>query len=237
MIGFADATTTSNKKGDSLWDTMKMMEAYVDIVVVRHPKGGAGTLAAEAASIPVINGGDGTNQHPTQGLLDLMTIRECQGRLDDLRIAMVGDLRNGRTVHSLALLASHYRPRLYFVSPTTLEMPQEICTTLKERGVRFSLHQSIEEIINKVDILYMTRVQQERFADRSTYETLKDHFILTSSMLEPALDSLKVLHPLPRVNEISMDVDSTPYAYYFQQAANGLYLRQALIALLLGKIL
>lgn len=234
-IGFAESGTTSCSKGESLWDMMKMMDAYVDLIVIRHPQDGAATLAAEAASVPVINAGDGSNQHPTQALLDLLTIRECQGRLDELRIAMVGDLRYGRTVHSLALLASHYRPRLFFVSPNTLEMPEEICTVLRERGIRFSLHHTIEEIIGKTDILYMTRIQQERFANRSAYETVKDHFILSRNTLKSAPDHLKVLHPLPRLNEIPKEVDGTPHAHYFQQAANGLYARQALLALLLGK--
>lgn len=236
VVGFSDANGTSLQKGESLQDTMRMMDAYTDIVAIRHHRDGAARLAADTIDIPVINAGDGRNEHPTQTLLDLFTIGECQGRLHELNIALVGDLKHGRTVHSLALASIHFGNRLYLVSPTNLEMPPQICRDLSEKGIRFSMHRSIEEIIHKIDILYMTRVQKERIGDKAEYEAARNSYCLTPHLLTKAKETMRVLHPLPRVHEINPDVDDTPFAYYFQQAANGLYVRQALLALLLTEL-
>lgn len=235
VIGFSEASGTASQKGESLHDSMKIVGLYSDIIVIRHPLEGSARQAAESTAKPVINAGDGANEHPTQTLLDLFTIRECQNKLEGLNIAFVGDLLYGRTVHSLSLALRLFDSRLYFVAPPTLAMPNTICQTLRQAGTPFSFHQSIEEIIDKVDVLYMTRVQKERFASQEDYLQVKDRFILSSKLLERAQPHLKVLHPLPRVNEIEKEVDDTPYAYYFQQAENGIYVRQALLALLLGK--
>lgn len=235
VIGFSDVSTTSARKGESLYDSMKMLEAYADIITIRHPLEGAAQRAADAVSIPVINAGDGTNQHPTQTLLDLFTIQECQRSLDDLHVAMVGDLKHGRTVHSLAQACAHFNIRLYLVAPSELEMPAFVCDTLSNSGVRFSFHRTIEEILPRTDILYMTRIQEERFSNRMEYERLQRTFVVTPELLQNAKPNLKVLHPLPRKEEIDTRVDNTPFAYYFEQARNGLYIRQALLALLLGK--
>lgn len=228
-IGFSEPSLTSSKKGESLSDTIRMMELYADALVLRHPMEGAARLAAEISSKPVINAGDGSNQHPTQTLLDLFTIQECQGKLDELHITLAGDLKFGRTIHSLAVALTHFNPRLYFVSPPDLEMPQEVCTLLRQRGVKYSYHTSLDEVIQKSDILYMTRVQQERMASAR----LKAPLTLTVKQLAKAKDNLKVLHPLPRVGEIDPLIDATPYAHYFQQAENGIYTRQALLLNLL----
>jgi aspartate carbamoyltransferase catalytic subunit len=236
VMGFSEPTALATQKGESLYDSMKIIGLYCDIIVMRHPLEGSARQAALATEKPVINAGDGANEHPTQTLVDLFTIRECQQqRLEGLNIALVGDLLYGRTAHSLALALRLFSSRLYFVSPPSLAMPDTICQSLKQEGIPFSLHQSIDEIIDKVDILYMTRVQKERFAHQEEYLKVKDHFILTPQMLERGQKHLKVLHPLPRVNEIEKSVDETPYAYYFPQAENGIYVRQALLAMLLGK--
>lgn len=231
-IGFSSDESLSTKKGETLHDTMRMMAEYTDLIVIRHPLEGSAALAAAASARPVINAGDGANQHPTQALLDVFTIKECQGKLDGLSIAFVGDLKYGRTVHSLAQLCALFDVRLYLVSPESLSLPDSICDDLKKRGVRFSFHQSIEEVMPKIDILYMTRIQQERFS-KADYDLVKNQFILTPTLLSKAKSNLKVLHPLPRVNEISSEVDHTDFAYYFQQASNGVYVRQALLALIL----
>ncbi len=235
VIGFSESSSTALQKGESLYDSMKIIGQYSDIVVVRHPFEGAARQAANATEKPVINAGDGANEHPSQTLLDLFTIRECQNRLEGLNIAFVGDLLYGRTVHSLALALSLFDCRLYCVSPPELALPEAISQHLRRSGTPFSFHQSINEVIDKADILYMTRVQKERFASAYDYEKMKNHYILTPEQLEKAQPHLKVLHPLPRVNEIETAVDKTPYAHYFQQAQNGVYVRQALLALLLGK--
>ena len=229
VIGFSDMTTTSSIKGESLYDTMKMMEMYVDAIVIRHPLEGAAQLAADAVEIPVINAGDGANQHPTQTIQDLFSIRETQGTLEGLNIALVGDLKYGRTIHSLAEALIPFKPRFYFISPPSLEMPRDICELLRENGVKFSYHHSIQEIIPKLDILYVTRIQTERFGNEEMVKSIH----LTPDQLTQAKKNLKILHPLPRVTEISPAVDTTPYAYYFQQAKNGLYTRQALLSLVI----
>lgn len=234
IIGFPDAENISVKKGETLHDTIKVINSYADLIVIRHPQEGAARLAADAADIPVINAGDAANQHPTQALVDLFTIQESQKKLNGLNIALVGDLKYGRTIHSLAQVCTHFDTRLFLVSPELLALPEYICDELKKKGLKFSFHQKIEDIINRVDILYMTRIQQERFS-KIEYESVKNQFILTSKMLEKAKDNLKVLHPLPRVNEIDIAVDASPYAHYFQQAANGVCVRQALLTLLLNE--
>ena len=235
VIGFSESSSTASQKGESLHDSMKIIGFYSDIIVIRHPLEGSARLAAESTDKPVINAGDGANEHPTQTLLDLFTIRECQNKLEGLNIAFVGDLLYGRTVHSLSLALRLFNSRLYFVAPPSLSMPETICQTLRQGGTPFSFHQSIEEVIDKVDVLYMTRVQKERFASQEEYLRVKDSFILSPRLLERAQKHLKVLHPLPRVNEIEKAVDATPYAYYFPQAENGIYVRQALLAMLLGR--
>lgn len=236
VIGFADPQTTSAKKGETLWDTVKIVEGYSDIMVLRHSIEGAARLAAEASSKPVINAGDGSNQHPTQTLLDLYTIRKIQGKLENLNIALCGDLKYGRTVHSLAHALMHFNAKLFFIAPDSLKMPQEILDELKHNKISFSQHKHIEEVIDKVDILYCTRIQQERFSDLAEYEKVKNSYILKKSMFKNVKKNLKVLHPLPRVNEITYDVDTTPYAYYFQQAHMGIPVRRALLALVLGAL-
>jgi len=236
VMGFADPGVTSAKKGESLYDAMKIIGQYADVIAMRHPIEGAARRASEATDKPILNGGDGANQHPTQTLLDLFTIKECQKKLEGLDIAIAGDLKFGRTTHSLAQALQHFNVRLYFVAPDSLQMPDYICNELKKKKVKFSLHHKIEDIINKVDILYMTRIQGERFPDPMEYERVKNVFILRAKMLAKAKANLRVMHPLPRVNEIATDVDTTKHAYYFEQAENGLYVRQALLGLVLGKL-
>ena len=213
---------------------MKMLEKYVDVVAIRHPLEGSARLASEATQKPVINGGDGANQHPTQTLLDLYTIKKTQGRISGLNIAMVGDLKYGRTVHSLAVALSHFDCRLFFVAPESLKMPKSYLDFLKKKGIEYSEHDKIEDVIDHVDILYSTRIQKERFPDPQEYNKVKDVYILKRSMLNDVRRNMKILHPLPRVNEIHIDVDSTPYAHYFQQAANGIPVRQEVLSLVLG---
>lgn len=235
VIGFADAGTTSlAKKGETLADSVRVITSYTDAFVMRHPQEGAARLAASFSNVPVINAGDGSNQHPTQTLLDLFTIYETQGSLENLKIAFVGDLKYGRTVHSLAQALSLFNAHFYFIAPDALAMPDYICEDLTEKGIQFSVHQTMEEVIPEVDILYMTRVQKERF-EESEYRHIAAKFVLTADMLTHAKPNMKILHPLPRVDEIHIDVDDTPYAYYFQQVGNGVYARQALLALVLNE--
>ncbi len=236
VMGFADGKVSSAKKGETTWDAMKIIGQYADVIAMRHPLEGASRRASEATNKPVLNGGDGANQHPTQTLLDLFTIKECQKKLNGLTIAIAGDLKYGRTTHSLAQALSKFDVKLYFVAPDILQMPEYIQNELKKAGVKFSLHNKIENIINKVDILYMTRIQAERFADPMEYEHVKNTFVLNSGMLAKVKPNMRVMHPLPRVNEITPAVDKTKHAYYFEQAENGLYVRQALLGLVLGKL-
>ncbi|MEN4768893.1 aspartate carbamoyltransferase [Duffyella gerundensis] len=236
VVGFADGSNTSlGKKGETLADTISVISTYVDAIVMRHPQEGAARLATEfSGGIPILNAGDGANQHPTQTLLDLFTIQETQGRLSNLSVAMVGDLKYGRTVHSLTqALAKFDGNRFYFIAPDALAMPGYITDMLDEQGIVWSRHDSIEEVIPQLDILYMTRVQKERL-DPSEYANVKAQFILRAADLAGAGDNMKVLHPLPRIDEITTDVDKTPYAWYFQQAGNGIYARQALLALVMN---
>jgi aspartate carbamoyltransferase catalytic subunit len=233
VIGFDSGGNTSlAQKGETLADSVKVISSYADAFFMRHPQEGAARLASEFTDIPVINGGDGANQHPTQTLLDLFTIYETQGTIDNLNIAFVGDLKYGRTVHSLAQALSLFNCKLFFIAPDALSMPDYILEELNDKSISYSVHSSIEEVLDSLDILYMTRVQKERF-DETEYQHMKSSFLLDAAMLSSVRDNLKVLHPLPRIDEINKDVDDTPYAYYFEQAQNGVYARQALLALLL----
>jgi aspartate carbamoyltransferase catalytic subunit len=236
--GFHDAKVTSTAKQESLWDTVKMFDAYdYDVIVIRHPLKGSARLASEATRIPVINAGDGANQHPTQTLLDLYTIQETQGRLDNLTIGLVGDLLNGRTVHSLVEAFLKYdNIRFLFISPRDFAMPNYLRDKCDEHGIWYKEVSSLNESIPEMDVLYMTRIQVERLEDTSSIgvEKLRNLYRLKSSMLSGAKSNLKILHPLPRVTEISKDVDDTPFAYYFEQARNGLYVRMALLVCVMG---
>lgn len=234
VIGFADGGSTSAKKGETIADSMKIIGSYTDAVIMRHPKDGAARVASEFSAVPVINGGDGSNQHPTQTILDLFTILEAQGTLKGLKVALVGDLKYGRTVHSLAQALSKWGCEFYFVSPPQLAMPDSISAELDEANCTYSLIDSLDEVIPKIDILYMTRIQRERF-DEEEFKKIKGRFVLKADMLHNAKPNLRILHPLPRVDEITPDVDATPYAYYFEQAKNGMYARQALLALVLNE--
>ncbi len=225
--------STSVKKGETLADTLKTISQYADYIVMRHSIEGAARFASEILDIPVINAGDGTNQHPTQAMLDLYSIRKTQGTLENLHIAMIGDLRLGRTVHSLVQALHEFKPTFYFAAPRHLKMPAYIIDELKEKNIPFYEVEDIKEILPKLDILYVTRIQKERFAVLEDYEKVKDAYIITAGLLENVKPNFKVLHPLPRVNEITTDVDKTPYAYYFQQAKNGVPVRQAIITKLL----
>lgn len=237
VIGFSDASTSSSVKGETLNDTIKMVSNYADIIIMRHHLEGAARYASEVTSIPVINAGDGSNQHPSQTMLDLYSIRKTQGRLKNIKIAMVGDLKYGRTVHSLLMALSHFSPEFYFIAPDELKMPEEYKIICDNLGIFYKeLTEFNTDIINEVDILYMTRVQKERFTDLMEYEKVKNVYTLRNSMLEHSKDNLRILHPLPRVNEIDQDVDANPKAYYFEQARNGLYVRQAIICNALGLI-
>lgn len=237
VIGFADAGNTSlAKKGETLADSVRIITSYVDAYVMRHPRDGAARLAAECSTKPVINAGDGANQHPTQTLLDLFTLHETQGRLDGLKVAFVGDLKYGRTVHSLVQALSLFGCRFYFIAPPALALPDYLYEELDERNIDYSDYEDIEEVVPELDILYMTRVQKERF-EETEFHQVKSRFVLTADTLAQARPNLRVLHPLPRVDEIETGVDQTPYAYYFQQAENGVYARQALLALVLNETL
>ena len=234
VIGFSDAGNTSVSKGETLKDTIKMVSNYVDLIVMRHPLEGAARYASEVASVPVINAGDGANQHPSQTMLDLFTIRQTQGTLNNLKINMVGDLKYGRTVHSLLQAMSHFNPDFTFTAPDELKMPQEYKDFLDTKGIPYTETRDLEGSLNDCDILYMTRVQQERFTDPMEYEKVKNTYNLTASMLGGAKENMKILHPLPRITEIAQDVDDTKHAYYFKQAENGVYARMAIISYLLG---
>ncbi len=239
VIGFDSPGNTSlANKGETLADSVRVISSYVDAFVMRHPQEGAARLASEfSGGVPVINGGDGANQHPSQTLLDLFSLYETQGRLDNLNVAFVGDLKYGRTVHSLTqALAKFNNVTFYFIAPEALAMPDYLCEELDDAGLTYHVLTSMDEVIPELDILYMTRVQKERF-DESEYAHVKSAYVLTGATLEGARPNLKVLHPLPRVDEITTDVDATPHAYYFQQAENGIYARQALLALVLNETL
>ena len=235
VIGFADPKITSGTKGETLKDTILMVSNYADVIAMRHYIEGAAQYASEIAPIPIINAGDGAHQHPSQCMLDLYTIYQTQGTLDNLNIFLVGDLKYGRTVHSLIMAMRHFNPTFHFVAPKELAMPNEYKIYCKENGNKFVEHTAFnEKIIADADIIYMTRVQKERFSDLMEYERVKNVYILKADMLKGVKQNMKILHPLPRVNEIAYDVDETPYAYYIQQAQNGLYAREAIICDVLG---
>jgi len=234
IVGFSDAGVSSVSKGETLHDTIKMVTSYSDLIVIRHPIEGSARYASEISSVPVINAGDGANQHPTQTLLDLYSIRKTQGTLDNLNIFMVGDLKYGRTVHSLMMAMSRWNTTFNFISPEELKMPEEFKLYLENLGLKYYEHLDFTDIISRADIIYMTRVQKERFSDPIEYEKVKNVYVLKNSMLSNTKPNMRILHPLPRVNEIHTDVDTNPKAYYFEQALNGVYTRQAIVCSLLG---
>ena len=235
IIGFSDASTTSSSKGETLKDTIKMVSNYVDLIIMRHYLEGAARYATEVTDTPVINAGDGANQHPSQTMLDLYSIYKTQGTLENLTITMVGDLKYGRTVHSLLMAMRFFNPTFRFVACNELRMPKEYRDFCDANGIRYTEHTEFDsEVLADTDILYMTRVQRERFSDIMEYERVKNLYTLRNDMLEDTKPTLRVLHPLPRVNEIDRDVDDNPKAYYFEQARNGLFARQAIICKALG---
>ncbi|MCI6822414.1 MAG: aspartate carbamoyltransferase [Bacteroidales bacterium] len=235
VIGFTDPKVTSSTKGETLKDTIMMVSNYADVIVMRHYLEGAAKYASEVSPVPVVNAGDGANQHPSQTLLDLYSINKTQGKLDDLHILLVGDLKYGRTVHSLIMAMRHFNPTFHFIAPEELSMPEELKAYCREQGIKYEEQTDFnEEVIAKADIIYMTRVQRERFTDLMEYERVKDVYILRAAMLRNAKPNMKILHPLPRVNEIAYDVDDDPHAYYFEQARNGLSARAAIICDVLG---
>jgi len=235
IIGFQDASTSSSSKGETLKDTIKMVSNYADLIVMRHHLEGAALYASEVTNVPIINAGDGANQHPSQTMLDLYSIRKTQGTLKNLVITMVGDLKYGRTVHSLLVGMSHFNPTFHFIAPEELKMPEAQKDFCNDHQLSYTEHTDFTtDIINQTDILYMTRVQRERFTDLEEYERVKNVYILKNEMLAHSKDNLRILHPLPRINEIAQDVDNNPKAYYFQQAGNGLFARQAIICKVLG---
>ena len=229
-MGFTEASQTSTVKGETLSDTLRILSGYSDAIVIRHSKEGAARLASELAGVPVINAGDGANQHPTQTLLDLFTIRECFGKLEDLNLVLVGDLKYGRTIHSLVEAASLFNMRLYFVAVAGLSLPEQLTEILKVRGVKFSFHRDVKEVIGQADVLYLTRLQKERLIG----ETVGQYHGITLDLLADAKPTLKILHPLPRQGELPDAIDHTPHAAYFEQAKNGVVVREAILAKILG---
>jgi len=240
VIGFSDAGSTSTKKGESLADTIRMVERYADVIVMRHPRDGAARLASEISTVPVINGGDGGNQHPSQTFLDLYTIAKLFPELlsgeRELTIAFAGDLRYGRTVHSLLTALCHFKVRLLLVAPRGLEMPDQYLHAAVKAGLVVQEIPTLQEVVAQSDILYMTRLQEERFPDPLEFDHIKHSYRITAAMLVGAPPHLRILHPLPRVNEIAVDVDATPHAHYFAQAGNGIPVRQALLSLVMGAV-
>ena len=235
IIGFSDSNSSSVSKGETLHDTIKMVSNYADMIIMRHPLEGSARYAAEVSDVPVINAGDGANQHPSQTLLDMYSIMKTQGRLDDINLFMVGDLKYGRTVHSLLMALSQFNhPIFNFVAPPELAMPDEYKIFLSQRGIKYFEHLEFNDIINQADIIYMTRVQKERFIDPVEYEKVKNVYILKNEMLANTKPTVKILHPLPRINEIHTNVDGNPKAYYFSQARNGVFTRMAIISHLLN---
>mgnify|MGYP006295477285 CR=1 FL=1 len=235
VIPINEVKYSSVAKGESLPDTVRSLECYADVVVLRHPEVGASALAAKYARKPIINGGDGVGEHPTQALLDLFTIMEELGRADGLTVTLLGDLKNGRTVHSLSRLLSLFDVRLNYVSPEILRMPPDIIAELDEKGIPQQEYQSLEAALPESDVLYVTRVQKERFDDPQAYEKVKGAYVITPETMERAKENMIVMHPLPRVGEISMELDDDPRAAYFRQMEYGMYVRMALLAMVLGK--
>lgn len=235
IIGFGDAETSSVKKGENLADTVRTVEKYSDIIALRHPLEGAAKLAAEFAEIPIINAGSGAEEHPTQALIDLYTIQKEKEKIDGLKVAMVGDLRYGRTVHSLAYALSLYNIELFLVSPESLRMRHEVLRVIQNK-ISVSESQSLEKIIPQVDVLYVTRIQKERFPDQAEYAKVKGIYRVDLKNIANAKKDMIILHPLPRIDEITAEVDTMPQARYFQQAGNGVVVRMALLALVLGAV-
>lgn len=234
VVGFSSSATTSVQKGESLKDTILTVSNYSDLIVMRHPVEGSARYASEVSPVPIINAGDGANQHPTQCLLDLYSIRKTQGTLQNLEVTFVGDLKYGRTVHSLVIALCHFNTKFHLVSPIDLKLPSAVKRHIKEANLSYEQYTEFSEVIPKSDIIYMTRIQRERFPDPLEYEKVKNAYVLENKMLNNSKENCRILHPLPRVNEINVDVDSNPKAYYFEQALNGIYVRQALIATILG---
>ncbi len=234
ILGFSDTNTSSSTKGETLRDTIRTVANYADLIVMRHPVEGSARFASEVSSVPIVNAGDGANQHPTQTLLDLYSIQKTQGGLENLNLFLIGDLKYGRTVHSLLMAMSKFNTTFYFISPDELKMPDEYKLYLDSLGLKYYEYKEFTDIVEDADIIYMTRVQKERFSDPIEYERTKNAYVLRSSMIKNSRPNMKVLHPLPRVNEIHLDVDESDKAYYFPQALNGVYTRQAIISLILG---
>ena len=235
VIPINEVRYSSVSKGESLPDTVRTLEAYADVIVLRHPEVGSAALAAKYASKPIINAGDGVGEHPTQALLDLFTITEEMNRVDGLTITMVGDLKYGRTVHSLARLLTLFNVRLNYVSPDILPMPEDVLAEVQASGTPQASFSTLEEVLPESDVVYVTRVQKERFADEAEYEKVRGSYIISPETLKIAKEDMIVMHPLPRVGEISMELDSDPRAAYFRQVEYGLYVRMALLAMVLGK--
>jgi len=235
VIPINEVRYSSVAKGESLPDTVRTLECYADVIVLRHPEVGSAALAAQYARKPIINAGDGVGEHPTQALLDLFTVKEELGRIDGLTVTMLGDLKYGRTVHSLARLLSLYDARINYVSPEILRMPQEIIDEIKVHGISQAEYDTLDTILPMTDVLYVTRVQKERFEDLDLYENVKGSFVITPETMQNAKERMIVMHPLPRVGEISIEVDNDPRAAYFRQMEYGLYVRMALLAMVLGK--
>lgn len=235
VIGFADPKVSSGTKGETLKDTILMVSNYADVIVMRHYIEGAAQYASEVSPVSIVNAGDGAHQHPSQCMLDLYSIYKTQGTLENLNIYLVGDLKYGRTVHSLIMAMRHFNPTFHFIAPKELAMPREYKLYCKEHNIKYHEHTDFnEKVIADADIIYMTRVQKERFSDLMEYERVKNVYILTAGMLANAKDNMRILHPLPRVNEIAYDVDDNPHAYYIQQAGNGLFAREAIFCDVLG---
>ncbi len=234
VIGFADPTATSQKKGETLSDTIRMADAYSDVIVIRHPSEGAARLAAEFSEAPILNAGDGAGHHPTQCLLDLFTIYNEKKVIGNQNVVLLGDLKYGRTVHSLAYALSLYGVNLTFVSPKSLQMPREVINECKLLGGNPNVTTKLEKALSDADILYVTRIQKERFPDLEEYNRVVGTYQISNSLLEHAKDELRIMHPLPRVTEIASEVDTTPHAIYFKQAFNGVPIRMALLSLVTG---
>ena len=235
VISMASAEGSSAAKGETVADTARTVSQYADVIVIRHPRIGSAKEAADAVTIPVLNAGDGAGQHPTQALLDIYTIHKELGSLKNLVVSMVGDLKNGRTVHALVELLSLYQGRLYFVSPGNLRMPDEITSNLKKRGIEIEETEDLEKAASESQVIYMTRIQKERFTDLAEYERVKGSYVIDGEFLKKLKKKVTILHPLPRVDEINPEVDTYPGAAYFRQVRNGVYVRMALLAMILGK--
>lgn len=234
VITMAGTKGTSVEKGETLADTVKIINQYTDIIVMRHPLEGAAKYVSEQVEIPVVNAGDGANQHPTQAMLDLYSIYKTQNSMKNLKICVLGDLRYGRTAHSLVFAMGQFNPEFYFVAPDLLKMPDYILNDLNDKSIKFQESENLDNIINDLDILYVTRIQKERFTDPEEYEKVKNSYVISAEMLKEVPENFKILHPLPRVDEIAVEVDDLDCAYYFQQAKNGVFMRQAIITHLLG---